>query len=64
MVTRDYQLLLIVAHRYYIRGAQLKRKLKYTEKAGVVASWLLHHNQYVSQYCSECYNRDMHNLEK
>ena len=50
---------------YYMSGVQLKRKLKYTENAGVVASWLLHHDQYMRQYYSECYNRDMHmhNLE-
>ena len=39
---QDKQLLLIIAHRYYKRGVHLKRKLKYSLKAGVVASWLLH----------------------
>ena len=32
-----------------MRGAHMKRKLKYTEKAKVVASWLLHSDQYVKQ---------------
>ena len=31
-----------IAHRSYMRGVHLKIKLKYTEKAGVVASWLLY----------------------
>ena len=52
---------------WHMRGPytyiHLNRKLKYTEKAVVVAryicSWLLHHNQYVRQYYSECYNRDI-----
>ena len=48
-----------------MRGVHLKRKLKYTEIAGVVAGWLLHHDQYMREYYSECYNRDVqvHNLE-
>ena len=41
MVTSDWQLLLIIAHGTYMRGVHLKAKLKYTEKAGVVASQLL-----------------------
>ena len=46
-----------------MRGVHLKRKLKDTEKAGVVASCLLHCSRYVRYYSSECYNRDiqMHN---
>ena len=56
------------AHGPYIRGVHLKRRLKYTEKAGVVASWPLQYiiiNNYVKQYYSEYYNRDvqMLNLE-
>ena len=48
-----------------MRGVHLKTKLKYTENGGVVAGWLLHCDQYVRQYYSECYNRDVqvHNLE-
>ena len=48
-----------------LKGIHLKRKLKYTEKAGLVASWLLDYNQYIRQYYSECYNRDiyMYNLK-
>ena len=42
-----------------MRGVHLKRKLRCTEKAGVLASWLLHHGQYVRQYYSECCNRDV-----
>ena len=65
VVTQDKQLLLITAHRYYMRGEQLKRKLKHVEK--VVASWLQHHDRYIHmrQYYSEHYNRDglVHNLE-
>ena len=34
-------------------------KLIYTGKAEVVASWLLHCNQYVRQFYSERYNRDV-----
>ena len=59
------QLLLVVAHRYCMGGVHLKSKLKYTKRAGVVARWLLHRDLYVTQYYSECYNRDfqVHNLE-
>ena len=32
----------IIAHSHYMKGVNLKRKLKYTEKAAVVASHLLH----------------------
>ena len=39
-----------------MRGIHLKRKLKYTERTAVVASWLLHHNWQVRQYYSEFYN--------
>ena len=39
---RVQQVLLIAAHRYYMTDIHLKRKLKYTEKAGVASSWLLH----------------------
>ena len=57
-----------VTHGSYFRGVHLKSKLKYTEKAGLVASWLLQYiiiNNYVKQYYSEYYNRDvqMLNLE-
>ena len=40
-------------------------KLKYTGKAEVVASWLLHCNKYVRQFYSERYNRhvQVHNVE-
>ena len=31
----------------------------YTGKVEVVASWLLHCNEYVRQFYSECYNRDV-----
>ena len=43
-----------------MRGVHLKRKLKYTEKAGVVASWLLCTSQSMHEAIlySECYNRD------
>ena len=34
-----------------------EKKVKYAEIAGVVASWLVHHDQYGKQYYSECYNR-------
>ena len=47
--------ILAAAHRSYMKGVHLNRKLKYTEKAGVVAGQLLHHNRYYS----ECYNRDI-----
>ena len=42
-----------------------KSKLKYTKRAEIVAIWLLHHDRYTGQYCSECFNRDvqMHNLK-
>ena len=40
-----------------MRGVHLKMKLKCTVKDGVVASQLLHHDQYVRQYYSEHYNR-------
>ena len=50
---------LFIAYRPYMRGVHLKRKLKYTAKAGVLASWLLHCVWYVRQYFSECYNRDV-----
>ena len=49
-----------------MRGVQLKRKLKYTGIAGVVATRLLQCNQSLRQYYSECYNRGecpVHNLE-
>ena len=48
-----------------MRDVLLKRKLKYTEKTGVVTNWLLHCDRYMRQYCSECYNRDVpvRNLE-
>ena len=44
---------------YHIRGVHLKRKLRYTEIAGVVASWLLQCDQYVRQHpsrlvCGSC----------
>ena len=38
ITTVDY-----IVCKYYMSGVHLK-KLKYTEKAGVVASWLLHHD--------------------
>ena len=50
------------SHKSYMRDVHLKRKqrkLKYTEKAGAAASRLLNRNQYVKQYYSECYNRDV-----
>ena len=51
---------MIVAHvdMNYMRGAHLKRWLKYTEKAGVTAinSWLLHRDRYLY---SERFNRDV-----
>ena len=53
------------SHRFYMIGVHLKRRLKYTEKAGVVASWLLQYiiiNNYVKQYYSEYYNRDVQML--
>ena len=34
-----------LAHRYYMRDVRLKKKLKYIEKAGVTANWLLHQDQ-------------------
>ena len=37
----------------------LKRNLKYTEKAGVVASRLLHCYHYVRKYYSEHYIKDI-----
>ena len=40
-----------------MRGVQLKRELKYTEKAEVTASWLLHRDRYMREYYSEHYNR-------
>ena len=42
-----------------MRDLYQKRKL-------VAASWLLHANQYLRQYYSECYNRDIQvcNLKK
>ena len=49
-----------------MRDVHLKSKLEYTKIAEVVAIWLLlHHNRYVRQYYSECYDRDVqvHNLE-
>ena len=40
-------------------------KAPYTEIAGVVYTWLLHHDQYVWKCYSECYNKEcqVHNLE-
>ena len=48
-----------------MRSVHLKRTLKYIEKAGIVARWLLHRNQYMRQYYSEHYIRDIQvqNLE-
>ena len=59
-------ILLITVRRSYIRAVHLNRKLKCAVKAGVVATSLLHGNQYMRQYYSEHYNRDVqvHNLEK
>ena len=39
--------------------------MQYTEKAGVLASWLLHCDGYAKPYYSERYNRDgqVHNLK-
>ena len=50
---------LATAHKSYMRGVNLKIKLKYTENAGATASQLLNHNQYMKQYYSEYYNRDV-----
>ena len=43
-----------------MRGVHLKEESSNisTEKARVVASWLLYHDRYVRQYYSEHYNRD------
>ena len=49
VATADYTQLIC---KSYMRGAYLKIKLKYSEKAGVVASQLLHRDQYVSQIVS------------
>ena len=48
-----------------MRSVNLKRKLKYTEKAGAVAGWMPHGDQYVGLYYSEHHNRDiqLYNLE-
>ena len=67
-VTECGYMRIAAAHGSYIRGLHMKRRLKYTEKAGVVASRLLQYiiiNNYVKQYYSEYYNRDiqMLNLE-
>ena len=40
-----------------MKGVHLKRKFKYTETAGVVASWLLRHDRYMRQHYRERYNR-------
>ena len=53
------------SHRSYMIGVHLKRRLKYTEKAEVIASRLLQYiiiNNYVKQYYSEYYNRDVQML--
>ena len=42
-----------------MRGVHLQNHLKYTEKAGVAACWLLHSDQYVRKYYCKCYNRDI-----
>ena len=43
-----------------MRGACTpEKKAQISEKAGVVASWLLHHDRYLRQYYSECYKRDV-----
>ena len=46
-----------MAHRYILYWGCTPEKLKYTKKAGVVASWLLHCYQYVMQHYSERYDR-------
>ena len=45
-----------------MKGAHVKKDIKYTEKAGVIA---IHHDRYMKQYYSERYNRHIHvnNLE-
>ena len=48
-----------IAHRSYMRSVHLKRTLKYIEKASIVARRLLHHNQYMRQYYSEHYIKDI-----
>ena len=64
--TQEKQLLLIVAHRSYVRDVNLKIKLKDTGKVGVAARRPLATSISISgQYYSECYNRDIqvHNLK-
>ena len=47
-------------HKYYMSVVHLNESSNtYNEKAGMVASWLLHHDQYVKQYYREHYNRDV-----